>query len=230
MILQKIFAPLNNLLFPNNCELCHTPLLRNESSLCMSCIYKLPYCDAASYALIELKITGRFSFEKISSCMYFYKNSILQNLMHQIKYRQNKNLALNIGKIWGNHLWNSGILQHIDAIIPIPLHPKKEHKRGYNQSVLLAQSISEISGIPLLTQKLIRLKDTDTQTKKSRHERLENMKDVFVTKDESSLQHKHLLLIDDVLTTGATIEACSLELLKIEGVKISIATLAVAMD
>lgn len=230
MLLQKIIAPLNNLLFPEICEICHTPLLRNEESLCFSCIKKLPYCDVASFALIELKISGRFSFEKISSFMYFYKGGILQELMHQIKYQQNKNLAECLGNIWANYLQVNGLLHNIDAIVPVPLFPKKEFKRGFNQSELLGKSLSEISGIPIITKQLIRLKDTDTQTKKSRKERLENMQNVFAVKNQNDLKNKHILLIDDVLTTGATIEACCIELLKIEGIKVSIGTLAVAMD
>lgn len=230
MLLQKIIAPLNNLLFPEICEICHTPLLRNEESLCFSCIKKLPYCDVASFALIELKISGRFSFEKISSFMYFYKGGILQELMHQIKYQQNKNLAECLGNIWANYLQVNRLLHNIDAIVPVPLFPKKEFKRGFNQSELLGKSLSEISGIPIITKQLIRLKDTDTQTKKSRKERLENMQNVFAVKNQNDLKNKHILLIDDVLTTGATIEACCIELLKIEGIKVSIGTLAVAMD
>jgi len=228
--MKDIFSFSTTLLFHNNCESCNTPLLKQEEKLCLHCYTELPFTHQSNNTIMGLKFAGRVPFQDISAFLYFYKDSKLQELLHKIKYKQNKSLALYLGHQWGIALQNQGLLHHIDGIVPVPLHQSKEHKRGFNQSLMLAQGIAQSSGIQVIHQSLIRIKNTDSQTKKTRSERLENMKGVFQTQNTKHITHKHLLLIDDVFTTGATLESSASALLKIDGVTISIASLAVAMD
>ena len=131
-----------------------------------------------------------------------------------------------LGKIYGRDLMNTKFYQGVEVIVPVPLHPKRKRKRGYNQSEWIALGLSESMKIPLDTKTLIRATASESQTKKSRFMRWENVKEIFVVRDLKSLENKHILLVDDVLTTGATMESCAAELLKIRGVKISVVALA----
>jgi ComF family protein len=159
---------------------------------------------------------------------YFTKESLMQHLMHQFKYKGNKDLGLQLGRMMGNDLMSSGRFNDIDALIPLPLFPSKEKKRGYNQATVLCDGIAEILHIPVLKNVITRPQHTDTQTKKGRIERWKNIEGKFLLKDQKAIQNKHLLLVDDVVTTGATLEACGHELLSAEKVKLSLATLCVA--
>jgi ComF family protein len=143
-----------------------------------------------------------------------------------MKYNGKKEIGHFLGKIYGKDLVNSPFFHDVEVIVPVPLHKKRKWKRGYNQSEYIAMGLSESMRIPLDTKSLIRETASETQTKKSRFRRWENVKEIFAVRDFSSLQNKHILLVDDVITTGATIEACARELLKIQGVKISVVGLA----
>jgi ComF family protein len=146
--------------------------------------------------------------------------------MHELKYNKKPDVGIRIGELYALQLNNTEIWNQPDLIIPIPLHPKRFKKRGYNQSEQVSKGMSAILNLPINTHNLIREENTQSQTKKSRFARYENLKDAFIVKNASELSHKHILLVDDVMTTGATMEACSIELLKIEGVKVSVCTLA----
>jgi ComF family protein len=148
--------------------------------------------------------------------------------MHQLKYRGNKDLGVQLGRIMGNALKSSNRFNDINAFIPLPLFPSKEKKRGYNQAKVLCDGIAEIISLPVLSNVIIRPQHTETQTKKGRIERWKNIEGKFKLIDPASIQNKHLLLIDDVVTTGATLEACGNELLLAENVKLSVATLCKA--
>jgi ComF family protein len=148
--------------------------------------------------------------------------------MHQLKYRGNKDLGVQLGRIMGNALKSSNRFNDINALIPLPLFPSKEKKRGYNQAKVLCDGIAEILSLPVLSNVIIRPQHTETQTKKGRIERWKNIEGKFKLIDPASIQNKHLLLIDDVVTTGATLEACGNELLLAENVKLSVATLCKA--
>lgn len=153
----------------------------------------------------------------------------MQQLLHQLKYNGKTDVGLMLGKMLGQRLQQSSTYQSIDMVIPVPLHPKKQEFRGYNQSSFIAQGVAEVMHIQVLEGCLLRNKITDSQTKKSRYNRFENMLDVFTVKDVRQIEGKHVLLVDDVITTGATIEACGNALMGSNIAKLSVAGLAFAV-
>jgi len=174
------------------------------------------------------QLWGRFSFEQAMAFVYFQKGNRVQNLMHQLKYNKKPEVGIRLGELYAWQLIRSKGWKNADLIIPIPLHQERLKKRGYNQSEEISKGLASVLKLPLSTQHLVRTENTESQTKKSRFARYENLKDAFIIKNPSELIQKHIILVDDVMTTGATMEACSIELLKIEGLKISICTLAYA--
>lgn len=220
------------LLFPVNCAGCNAPLQGEEKNLCLHCITNLPLTHNWKNRVNPTykKMYGRFALEYANSFLYFTKSGLTQHLIHQFKYRNRKDLAVYLGYLFGQHLLKSTWINEIDTLLPIPLHPKKERQRGYNQSAHLALGITEATRIPTLEGVLIKAKNTPTQTRKSIIERVENVRDTFRVEDYAILKGKHILIVDDVLTTGSTIESAAFELLQIEDVKISFATLGVVLD
>jgi ComF family protein len=169
---------------------------------------------------------GRVPIEAASALLYFSKGSRVQNLMHQLKYKNKPEVGVYLGKLAGKCLLENAVFAAADVIIPVPLHKQKLLKRGYNQSLSFAEGLAEKLQVPVSVDNLIRTTGTESQTKKSRTSRYENMKEVFSVKNPSLLTGKHVLLVDDIITTGATLEACCNVLLEIPGVKISIAAIA----
>ena len=218
-----------SLFFPQLCSGCGKSLFKNENTICTSCIYHLPYTNFHQDAdnRVAQQLWGRIPFNSAGAYLYFQKGSRVQSLMHQLKYNNKPETAFKLGEMYGMQLKDATVLQNIDTIIPVPLHPARQRKRGYNQSEHIAKGLSHSLNIPV-NSNLNRRIFTQTQTKKSRFVRYENMKDVFYVDEAHQLINKHILLVDDVITTGATIEACALELLKIDGLKVSIATIAFA--
>lgn len=219
-----------NLFFPDNCSACGNPLVAQEKVICMSCLFKLPKTNfhLQDENPISRIFWGRVRLETATSFLFFNKGGNVQELIHQLKYRGKKNVGRFLGKSFGTDLSKSQLFNSVDCIVPVPLHPKKEKKRGFNQSLVISEGISEAIQKPVLNDNLIRLVHTSTQTKKSRYSRWENVKDVFGITSPDLLEKKHVLLVDDVLTTGATLESCAQKILQIEGAKVSIATLAYA--
>lgn len=217
------------MLFPHVCNGCGTDQLNDASLLCMRCIEALPETNFEYHPgnPVEKTFWGRLPLAGAAAQFYFTKESLVQRLMHQLKYKGNKDLGLQLGRIMGDQILRSGRFP-ADALIPLPLFPAKERKRGYNQATVLCDGMSEILEIPVWDKVIIRPQFTETQTKKGRIERWKNMEGKFVLKDPGAIRDKHLLLVDDVVTTGATLESCGIELLKAEGVKLSIATLCIA--
>jgi ComF family protein len=195
----------------------------------LSKIPKTNFCKDKNNPVAQI-FWGRVKLENAFSYYYFTKGGSLQNLIHEIKYQGVKELAYELGKEFGMDLKESGIIDGIEMICPVPLHKEKEKRRGYNQSEWLAFGLSEILELPVEKNILKRIIFTSTQTKKNREQRWENVKDAFETADTNKIKNKHILLLDDVLTTGATLEACAQQFLETEGVKVSIATLAYAYD
>lgn len=231
-LLKQAGHGIAHLFYPLHCSLCNRELSGTEEVLCLPCVLQLPrtgfhhILNNPSYQ----NFTGRIPIEKATSLVYFTKEGMMQHLMHHFKYKGKAVIGKYMGKLLGEELKKYNWLDNIDAIIPVPLHRKKEFKRGFNQSASFAEGIAETSGKPVLSHILKRIKNTSTQTHKSRAERIDNMRDVFELRNKEQINQKHLLLVDDVLTTGATLEACALALLKQVNVKISIATLALAID
>lgn len=180
--------------------------------------------------LVERRFWGRIPIEAGAALLEFKKGNLSQQVVHNIKYRNNQPLGLVMGRQMGAMLRDSHRFDSVDLLLPIPLHRKKERKRGYNQSVLLCRGIAEVFPRPVSIGAVVRQKATDTQTNKTREERLDNMRDVFLLKSSKSLEDKHILLVDDVVTTGATTEACFQAIRAVKGLRISVAFLAVAGD
>ena len=161
-----------------------------------------------------------------AAAWYFHKNSALQSLLFQLKYKSNEDVGLFIGKQMGALLAASDRFATIDALVPVPLHPQALSKRGFNQAALICEGISQVWHKPVFSEAIVRNKRTHTQTKQTRAERWDNMENAFSIKDPTSIAGKHLLLIDDVITTGATIEACGKTLLSVKDVQLSVAAAA----
>ena len=228
-LLQQIGHGLSHLFYPHICVHCRVPLITKESILCLRCLNHLPQTD--HYHLPEndtmLRLAGRFPFSHAVSFCYFTPEGLLQELLHQLKYHNKKEIGYFLGREFGKALHHQPWLSDIDSIIPVPLHPKKQARRGFNQSQLIAHGLSETSSIPVAADALIRIKNTESQTRKTRQERTDNMLRAFeLTQD---LSNKHILLLDDVLTTGATIESCAQVLLTAPQASVSVATIGLAL-
>lgn len=219
-----------SLFFPRLCAGCGEPLVHGEEEICIRCLADLPRTGFARFAdnKVAQVFWGRIPLEHAVSLCYFEKGSRLQKMFHRMKYRREPEVGRVLGRELGIELFSSSMFETLDAVIPVPLHPKKQKKRGYNQSEYIANGISEVMNIPVITDALIRNVHTSSQTRKSRYNRWENVKDIFNVTKKEKLRNLHLLVVDDVVTTGATLEACCAPLLKIPGVKVSIATLACA--
>jgi ComF family protein len=217
-----------HLFFPKICIACNGNLLKNESFLCTGCLLHLPQTrfHQTPQNPLEKIFWGRLQLEQAFAFLHFKKGNSVQHILHEIKYKNNKDLAIFIGRYYGSILKAASIIP--DGVAAIPLHKSKLRKRGYNQSALIAQGIAESLQVANLSHGIQRLKSTETQTKKSRFERWENVEEVFAVTKPEVFEHKHILLVDDVITTGATIEACGKSLLQHTGTKLSIAGIAFA--
>ncbi|MBW4891167.1 ComF family protein [Mucilaginibacter sp. HMF5004] len=218
------------LIFPELCQACNQNLVQGEKLICTACTYDLPYTNFHLHKenVVARQFWGRIDVSMVYVLLYFSKGGKVQNLMHRFKYRNAPLIGNKLGSIAGAQLLQRKPADHIDMIVPVPLHPKKLRSRGYNQSAQFAQGLSGPMNIPVDMDNLVRVKHTDTQTKKSRFSRYENMQEVFTIRYPEKFKGKHILLVDDIITTGSTLEACGIELLKIEGVKVSLAAIAYA--
>lgn len=223
-------SPLFHLFYPHLCAGCGSDALSRENFLCLSCINDLPFTHFSQHAgnPVEKIFWGRLPIYRAMSAFYFSKSSVVQHLIHELKYKGNKAIGNYLGNVMGDTLKESNDFQNIDAIVPLPLFEKKEKLRGYNQAAVLCEGISEVLNIPAVTKNVIRKTATETQTRKGRTQRWENVSDTFSVLNPEELEGRHILLVDDVITTGATLEACGSELLKIKNARLSIATLAIA--
>lgn len=224
------FVDFFNLMYPDLCLVCGENLIKTEQHLCLSCLHSIP---KTNFHLqidnpIEKRFWGKVSVFRCTAFFFFQKGSPFQKLLHSLKYKGNKEIGELLGKYAACDLIDSKDFSTVDVIIPVPLHPTKYKTRGYNQSEWIGKGLSEILQKPQDITSLIRLKENTTQTKKSVFERYENTEGIFELKDIEILKGKHVLLVDDVLTTGSTLEACIKSLQKVNGIKISVFTLALA--
>ena len=204
--------------------------MKGEETVCLSCRYLLPKTHYENNPENPLAQTfwGQVDFHAVTAEYFFSKTGKVQHLLHQLKYQGNKDAGYFLGQQLGESIRNAEPFQGIDYLVPIPLHPKKEHLRGYNQSFVIAQGVEEKTGIPINKGVLIRKVYTSTQTRKSREERWDNVKEIFDVIDAEVFVSKHVLLIDDVLTTGATLMAAGSTLLKVPDIIVSAAAVACA--
>ena len=227
---MRLYKSLINLLFPCVCAGCGNILLEGEDTVCTTCRFLLPktgYENNPDNPLAQM-FYGQMPFNAVMAEFFFSKTGKVQHLIHGLKYHHCRENGMFLGQEIGKSLLKATDYQGIDCIVPIPLHPKKEKIRGYNQSHVIAEGISEIMNIPIVEKCLVRSVFTDTQTHKTRDERYQNVKDIFKIENPEILENKHVLLVDDVLTTGATLMSAGKALLQVKGIKISVATVACA--
>ncbi len=229
-ILKGIQTDVFNLFYPLLCPACNSLLLKQETHICTDCLYKLPKTNFhldANNSMAQL-FWGRTRIKAAAACYYFERGSKCRKILHQIKYRGKKELALFLGILYGKELSGSGCFTEPHMLIPVPLHPSREKLRGFNQSEWFARGLAESLGKKVVTDVLVRVKGIETQTHKSRMERWENVENSFRINLEEKITQKHILLVDDVVTTGATLESCASLLMKTPGVDVSILTIAFA--
>ncbi len=220
-----------HLFYPRLCEGCNKPLVAGEELLCVGCAVELPETNYHNISDNEsaLRFAGRIPFQYATTLAYFTNDGLLQHLLHGLKYKGKQEIGYYLGRRLGLGLRETDWIASVDLIIPVPLHITKQNSRGFNQSKLIADGIASVTNQPVSEGMLTRVRNTETQTHKTRTERVNNMQDAFTITAPGTLTNKHILLCDDVLTTGATLEACALALLAAEGVKISIATIGIAV-
>lgn len=231
MTIKQISNEFLNLFFPRVCVVCEERLLQEEKGICLSCQYELP--KTGNYKQknnkMDALLEGRFPhFDRAASFCVFTKQGVMQAVIHHIKYNHGTELGFKMGKLFGNEIKGSEFISSVDAIIPIPLHPKKQKQRGYNQAEIIANGMGEALNLPIIRHVLVRSIHNPTQTKRTKTQRWENVDGIFTIADAKILEDKHILLVDDVMTTGSTLEAAADALVKIPNIKISVATLAEA--
>jgi ComF family protein len=229
--LYDVWDDFLSLLFPRLCYACGNHLLRNENLICTECYIRIP---RTAFHLqddnpVARLFWGRCRIERAAAFSFYNKDSRIRKLIHNLKYRGVREIGSELGRIYGISLKDTAFLEGIDMIIPVPLHPSKERIRGFNQSSIIAGGFSEVTGIPVNGNILIRKGFSETQTRRSRYERWMNVEGIFSISVPEMAEGKHVLLIDDVITTGSTLEACANELLKCRDTKVSVAALAVAV-
>lgn len=200
-----------HLFFPTLCEACSSALYQGEELVCLRCRRQLPgtgYLKHPDNGVARL-FWGRVPLERAAAVYFFNKGARIQHLLHALKYRNRPDVGVLLGRWMFEEALAKGWLDDIDLLVPVPLHPKKQKKRGYNQAAMLARGFAAGSALPLEEDLLYRAEHRDSQTRKSRSARWENVKSSFALKEDKDLAHKHVLLIDDVITTGATLEACA---------------------
>jgi ComF family protein len=219
-----------SLLFPRICQSCEQVLARGEDTICLECEFHLPQTDYHTYPdnPVAKHFWGRVKVEEAGSFYLFKKGTKVQHLLHQLKYKGRKEIGVKVGKMYGQALRETGGFKSVDVIVPVPLFPAKERLRGFNQSDVFAQGLSESLEIPWSKKILKRVKASQTQTRKNRFERWENVDSIFKLRNADRVKDKHILIVDDVITTGSTMEACIRELAQGENTKVSIATMACA--
>lgn len=227
---MNIFEDIFNIIFPKVCCICGSSVSKNEELICFHCRSNLPKTKFMNVKDNELlnRFYGRIKVDYGLSYLYFYKSGITQKLLHQFKYNSYPEIGELIGKWLGHELLKNNNHQHIDIIVPVPLHPRKERKRGYNQSQYFAKGISAITKIPTEFKTLIRAQYDESLTHKTRVQRWKSVEHSFRVINKNNIKNKNVLLVDDVITTGATLEVCGNQLLKNGAKGLGIATIALA--
>ena len=223
-----MFHSLYSILFPKICFGCGKHLQQKLNHICIECRASLPrtnYHKLQENPLNKI-FWGRIPIENVFSYYQFQQSGKVRRLMHYFKYKGVKEIGITVGELYGNELMEANVVGNIDLIVPVPIHQKKIKERGYNQSQFLAKGISNSTGIEYDPEVVIKNLHTGSQTKKDRYSRWQNISSSFTVVKKDELVNQHILLVDDVLTTGATIEACGIQLLQQPGVKISVATMA----
>lgn len=223
---MKWISDLLDLILPRYCAVCGHILSSTEKDICLNCLYRMPRIEHEAQKEIEKLFWGITPIERATSYIYYRKGSPYNNLLHLAKYKNRPDVARNIAATSATELITQGFFDDIDAIIPLPLSKKKRRKRGYNQCDYIAEGLSKVTGIPVIRDAVARTVANETQTHKNRDERWQNVAGIFAVTKPEVLQGKHLLLVDDVLTTGATIASCACCINALPGTKVSLFTIA----
>lgn len=224
----EIFTDFITLFYPRYCFACDQGLAKGEETVCSACMFELPrtqYHTDSENALMN-RLQGRVPLQFAVAFFLFRKRGKVQRLLHQLKYNNHPEIGETLGRVYGEELRQHYFDQRIDLIIPVPLHATRKRKRGYNQSAEFGRGLSKSLNKPCEEEILVRITKTETQTKKTRLRRWQNVKEVFHVAKPERLHQQNVLLVDDVVTTGATVEACA-QLLLATGCKtVSIASIA----
>ncbi|MGL4347014.1 MAG: ComF family protein [Chitinophagaceae bacterium] len=226
-----VFKSIQDLIFPNVCLHCHTTITHQNQTLCIACYSDLVFTD---FHIIRENIAYKRMLHLTNiyaggALLFFKKGYVIQSLIHELKYHGNQDVGIYFGKLIGERLLSQELYQDVDQIIPVPLHSKKKKLRGYNQAEIIAKEIGSVLGISVLNNILVRTKDTETQTKKTVEERVQNVKNVFSIQHNLLLSKKHILIIDDVFTTGATFSSCIETIRQYTSAKISFYCIALVI-
>lgn len=231
MSVNEWFQDFISLFYPNLCWACKEVIYANGEGICTNCAVTLPYTNFHDHPenIVNKVFWARFTFEGATALFYFNKQTRVQRLIHLLKYKNKPEVGVVLGQMLGNQLKDSNVFGPVNTVIPVPLHPAKAKKRGYNQAAKIALGIAQAMDIEFMEHGLLRTKFTATQTKKSRAERVKNMEAVFAVNPNHNLNSRNILLVDDVLTTGSTLESCANTILnQAQGVRLWIAALAYA--
>jgi len=216
------------LFFPEACLICKESLLKSENYLCINCLHDLPLLNYSNKPNneVEQSFYGRIPISSATALLLYNKKSKVQHLIHQLKYKNQQQIGVFLGNWLGTEMIESRRFNDIDVVIPVPLHPKKLKKRGYNQVEKFGKALAKLLQAEYVNDILLKITSTSSQTKKHRTDRFKNVNEIFHITDLAYFKNKRVLLVDDIITTGATLEACCQELLKTPSIKISIATMA----
>lgn len=229
--LHHYFDGLLALIYPYFCVICGKELNQHSDHFCFMCEQELHYTHFEKYeeyTYADEVFWGRLNIESVYAMLYYEEGSSTRNILHHIKYKEGKELGFYMGEMMAHKLKTSERFKDIDALIPIPVHSKKEFSRGYNQSLLIVQGMQEVLGIPIV-EALYRKTHDKSQTKKSKEERYRNVKGKFALKENGLQGCNHVLIVDDVLTTGSTLEFATRAIYESNTtVKVSLGTIAVA--
>ena len=228
--LKTWLQALLHLFYPRQCVVCGAALQEGEEVMCLSCNMGMP---RTHYHLkpdnrVEQLFWGKIPLERATSYFLYHRQSPYAHLVHRLKYDGRRDVGHTLGRFLAAEIQPSGFFRDVDVIVPVPLHPKKRAKRGYNQSEWIARGLAEKINKPMDTEHLVHQTENASQTHKSLFDRYLNMQGVFALTDPLAFAHKHVLLVDDVITTGSTLEACIQALLQSPGVKVSVFALAMA--
>ncbi len=229
-MIKQYFKSFLELIYPNICIACFRERPCDQLPICIKCFNDLPrtnFHKKKDNPFTE-RFFGRIPLQRATAFLFFEKDTAVQRLIHALKYDDQPRVGFILGKNYGKKLRQEGVFDDLDLIVPVPLHPEKLRRRGYNQSEAFGRGLAEGLGKPFCNAVLERKKQSVSQTSMSRMERLKNVADAFHLTDEKAVARKHVLLVDDVMTTGATLEACGLQLLKAPDVRLSCVTLAIA--
>lgn len=227
---MKIWNSLLNLFFPNLCLLCKTPLVKGEEYICLHCLCNLSRTHYEQYTnnVVDQLFFGKVNIKRATAWLRFKKEGNTQQLIHNLKYKGNKELGYYLGRLAALEIKASGLFDTVDILVPVPLHPRKKRKRGYNQTEWIARGMNSVLNKTIDTTTLQRIQVTKTQTRKNIYERWTNVQDAFAVKQSKHFTNKHILIIDDVITTGSTLSACAQVILTASKTHISLFSLAIA--